>query len=1104
MGEGEQGRLPTGRVTFLMTDIEGSTPLWELDPVGMAAALEHHDRLVAAAVSGAGGVLLKAKGEGDSTMSVFPSAAPAAAAAVAVQRRIDEVVAPGSGALRVRIALHTGDAVERDGDYFGPTVNRAARLRGTAGGGDIVVSQACTEAIRSDLPAGMALVELGERELKGLRQGERVWSLTTAARAVPGVDATALWPAQTAGYTRPPLPASLDSPPGELQVVGRPETRAALWQAFLTAERGGTASLVLHGAAGTGKSRLAAELARRAHARGATILFGRCDEHAPDPDQPFAESIRRIVAHVPVGWLARQEVHHLQELVHLAPALRSRLPNAARPTADDGPGDRRPLFDAVLELLARVGQDDPVVLVIDDLQNASPGTIELLHWITREGVVPRLLVVATDRGEDPGAAERAGGALVLPLPTLTADEVVPLLEQALRVETTSGVDLAALARSLVAHTAGNALFLTEVLRELSVTGVDGIGADLTDLAVPRTVALALADRLAGLSATTVEVLQLAALLGLHVDTSILIDAAGDVSAADVLDALDQAVGAAVLVPVDGGGEHRFAHALFRSAVLDAMQAGQRARGHLQLAEALDRRRDQRPGALVEAAHHAVAAVPLGDPDAAARRCVEALDSLLRRLGFAEAEVLATDVLRMLQGLGRGERLVLAELRARLATALYGLGDVARSHEVARELAEDARSLGSGLLLAQAALLHGQYGTVGVADPVTIELCVDALGLLDPADVASRSEVLSMLAYYLTTAEGRADEGCERATEAVALARTAGNDRVLGRALWSLALARTGHRSAHDRLALLDEALAVIGERPWGTLLGDALQLRSQVRLELGDLDGAENDVRILEHIPTDHPWKRDTVVAFWRGVRAIMDGDLDLAEGLADQALLVGGSDPNVGSSYAGLLLTLRLEQGRLEELLPLVDVAIEMNPTLGAFRAARVRINAWFGRPEAAAAELGELVVPGLPAIQRDQLFAMTAAILAESAARLEDLDAAAVLYSALLPFSGTLITAGFGVVATSGPADVSLGSLALVLGDHEAAERHLAAGAELARSLASPVGEGRARFWQARLALTRGEDLDTAALEAERSRAADRGMVEVAQAFADVLAEV
>ena len=169
--------LPTGVVTFVLTDIEGSSALWEADPEAMAPALELHDALIAHAVKAHDGRLLKTKGEGDSTVTVFRRASDAVAAAADLRAELAKAAWPGGLDLRVRIAIHTGEAHERDGDYFGPALNRAARLRALAPGATTLLSQATTEIVHDRLPDGSELIDLGSRELRGLSRPEQVFEL---------------------------------------------------------------------------------------------------------------------------------------------------------------------------------------------------------------------------------------------------------------------------------------------------------------------------------------------------------------------------------------------------------------------------------------------------------------------------------------------------------------------------------------------------------------------------------------------------------------------------------------------------------------------------------------------------------------------------------------------------------------------------------------------------------------------------------------------------------------------------------------------------------------------------------------------------------------
>ena len=149
MGQAFRMAAPSGTVTLLFTDIEGSTRLWEEHPEAMAIALKRHDELIRSAVESTGGYVFKTIG--DAFCAVFASARNALAATGVAQTALRAEIWPEGICLRVRMALHTGKCEERDGDYFGPTVNRTARLKATAHGGQVVLSQATAAACRGSL-----------------------------------------------------------------------------------------------------------------------------------------------------------------------------------------------------------------------------------------------------------------------------------------------------------------------------------------------------------------------------------------------------------------------------------------------------------------------------------------------------------------------------------------------------------------------------------------------------------------------------------------------------------------------------------------------------------------------------------------------------------------------------------------------------------------------------------------------------------------------------------------------------------------------------------------------------------------------------------------
>jgi class 3 adenylate cyclase len=233
---------PTGTVTFLFTDIEGSTKLWEQHPEAMKVAVARHDTILRSAVEAHLGYVVKTMGDG--LLAAFGTAHAALAAAMQAQRSLLAETRSEIGSLRARMALHTGPAEERERDYFGPALNRAARLMAAGHGGQILLTQATYELVRHNGVPDITLRDLGERRLKDLIRPEHVYQLVTT-----GLPANF-----------PPL-KTLDLRPNNLPVqltsfIGR-ENQIAEVKDLLSAAR----LLTLTGAGGTGKTRLALQVA---------------------------------------------------------------------------------------------------------------------------------------------------------------------------------------------------------------------------------------------------------------------------------------------------------------------------------------------------------------------------------------------------------------------------------------------------------------------------------------------------------------------------------------------------------------------------------------------------------------------------------------------------------------------------------------------------------------------------------------------------------------------------------------------------------------------------------------------------------------------------
>jgi predicted ATPase/class 3 adenylate cyclase len=237
--------LPTGTVTFLFTDLEGSSRLWEQFPDAMQTALARHDQIVRDAVAEHDGYVVKMTGDG--AHAAFATAHAAVNTAIDAQLGLQQESWGETGPLRVRMGLHTGVAELRDGDYFGTEVNRAARLMAVAHGGEMVCSQTTADLARGTLAAGVGLVDLGEQQLRDLQRPERVFQI--------------MHPELPTDF---PALRTLDAFPGNLPLqvtdfVGREEELVEVAKLL-----GRSRVVTLTGSGGVGKTRLALQAAAEA------------------------------------------------------------------------------------------------------------------------------------------------------------------------------------------------------------------------------------------------------------------------------------------------------------------------------------------------------------------------------------------------------------------------------------------------------------------------------------------------------------------------------------------------------------------------------------------------------------------------------------------------------------------------------------------------------------------------------------------------------------------------------------------------------------------------------------------------------------------------
>ena len=263
--------------TFLFTDIEASTRLWEEHPDDMAAALARHDAILNEAIDRAGGRVVKTTGDG--FLAVFDSVSDTVAATIEAQRNLLTETWGPTGPLRVRMGVHTGDTESRGGDYFGPAMNRAARIMAAGHGGQVLLSAAAAVIVEDRLPSGAQLRDLGTHRLKDLTLPEHLYQLVHQ-----DID------------TEFPTPITLDARPNNLplqgtEFLGRSAELAAIQ---LMLESPSMRLLTIAGPGGAGKTRLGLQVAAEQLDRFRDGVFFVDLSAERDPEAAFEAVVRTL------------------------------------------------------------------------------------------------------------------------------------------------------------------------------------------------------------------------------------------------------------------------------------------------------------------------------------------------------------------------------------------------------------------------------------------------------------------------------------------------------------------------------------------------------------------------------------------------------------------------------------------------------------------------------------------------------------------------------------------------------------------------------------------------------------------------------------------
>ena len=768
--------------------------------------------------------------------------------------------------------------------------------------------------------------------------------------------------------------------------------------------------LLLGGDAGVGKTRLLAEIAVRAHARGATVLAGRAGDEALIPFQPFLDALGPYVQTLSESERDQTIHRHGPELARLIPDLRRRLPDLAPPAPIDSETERYRLFEAVVDLLAELSADTPAVFVLDDLHWADRPTLMLLRHLARDPRLSAVSILGAFR-----ASERDHEGFGIALSGLRDERVVRMMELGGlgRSESTRLVSLRAgalpsaeLTEALYDETGGNPFFIEEMVRHLLDSGVQAATAgahELHEIGLPDDVQELIGRRLSRLRDSVVEVLRVAAVIGREFDAALL-ESILECNEETFLSALDEAVDSGLVVEDPAAPDaYAFTHALVRETLYGGMSTARRSRLHRRVGIALERDGAERHiGAL---ARHFTRAAQAQDAERAVRYALAAAEQAAAMLAHDQAAEHLESALGVLDRFPSDAPARRLELLLQLGETQIRGGERPRAWAVFREAATVAAQLNDAQGLARAAIGASRPFVLppGVVDDQLIALLEQALAAYPPGPSVVRVQLLFCLCSALYFSERR-DEMRRLSAEATVIAGELGDSRGLAfaaasrrRAYWA-----PGHleRRLADSTQLLRCALQA-GDRGL-VLLGHTWLVVDL--LETGDRVAVETQIEAFDNAAADlrqplFQWQ----VLVWRAMQALMAGELAGAEVLTGEALACGVRPEGITASqyYAVQNLVVRREQARLAELEDVARALIAESPERPAWRAGLAVLLSESGRLKEAAAELEALAAHDFADIPMDGDWMTTVTLLTDAIFALGDATRANLLYQLLFPIA-------------------------------------------------------------------------------------------------------
>jgi class 3 adenylate cyclase/tetratricopeptide (TPR) repeat protein len=857
--------------------------------------------------------------------------------------------------------------------------------------------------------------------------------------------------------------------------VGR-EGEVAELRGAVDESLGGYGRLVLIvGEPGIGKTFTAEETATYAQLRGAQVLWGRCYEGEGAPAYwPWVQIVRAYAHDREPGLLVAELGPGAADIAQIVSEVADRIPGLPPPPARDPEQARFRLFDSITTFLRNASNARPLLLVLDDLHWADKPSLLLLQFVARELRGSRLLILGTYRDVELGRRH----PLVQTLGELAREQTSRriLLRGLTERDVSRFVEVAAgvtpppkLIHAVYQQTEGNPFFVNEVVRLLvAERRLDRPDDAFRTVTIPQSVREVVGRRLDRLSDACNAVLSVASVVGREFGRDVL-DRVADAGADDVLDTLEEAVAARVLVEVPSGvGRYAFSHQIIRQTLYEELSPSQRIRLHRRIGETLEEMHVHLVEAHVAelAYHFTEGAQAGGDVAKAVDYSVRAGRRAVAQLAYEEGAEQFESALQAMELLP-GDDALRCDVLLSLGEARNASGEFEKGKEPFRSAATIARSRGDAVSLSRAGLgFGGRVVPAGTVDAEGIALLEEALGALE-GDPSLRAIVLGRLAMELYWTGDR-DRMDSLSREAVEIARTTGETATLGYALESRHWALWGPDDLDERLAVARE-IARLSERAGERELD--LQARQWLicdLLESSDVAGADRELATHERLAVEmrqpfYLWR----TVRWHAMRALMRGDLAAGERLMNEAATIGSrsQDADVLSAYGAQLAILRREQGRILELEEAVRQFVESNPAIPAWRCGLAYIEAEAGHTDDARRDLEQ----GL-ALPRDAAWMLGMTFASLAVVSLGDASLAAQLYEELRVYAGRLVVAPYAIVCL-GSVDGLLGALAALMGRHEDAAAHFSSALAFDEKAQARPFAARARLAFGRMRLDAGD---------------------------------